>query len=100
MRCLMALAFSIFMTVWTVSLKQRFSFGARDHAFFMGWVGLWYSLSQVCYMVVFDRVVFDTLYVVYCILYVMCNVNKDVSKIIHANLWSVSIFKKQIVVIP
>eukprot|EP01041_Mallomonas_annulata_P007280 gene7280-14841_t len=46
MRCLMALAFNIFMTVWTVSVKQRFEFGPRDHAYFMGWVGLWYALSQ------------------------------------------------------
>jgi MFS family permease len=42
----MALAFNIFMTVWTVSLKERFQFGPRDHAFFMGWVGLCYALSQ------------------------------------------------------
>jgi DHA1 family tetracycline resistance protein-like MFS transporter len=46
MRCNMALAFSIFMTVWTVSLKQRFAFGATDHAYFMGWVGLCYAISQ------------------------------------------------------
>ena len=38
MRCGMALAFNIFMTIWTVSLKQRFNFAPRDHAFFMGWV--------------------------------------------------------------
>lgn len=46
MRLLMTLAFSIFMTVWTVSLKSRFNFGPKDHAYFMGWVGLWYALSQ------------------------------------------------------
>jgi len=46
MRCAMALAFSIFMTVWTVSLKHRFSFGAKDHAYFMGWIGLCYAISQ------------------------------------------------------
>lgn len=40
MRCGMALAFNIFMTIWTVSLKQRFNFTPRDHAFFMGWVSL------------------------------------------------------------
>lgn len=34
------------MTVWTVSLKERFNFSSRDHANFMGWVGLWYALSQ------------------------------------------------------
>lgn len=38
MRCGMALAFNIFMTIWTVSLKERFNFAPRDHAFFMGWV--------------------------------------------------------------
>ena len=36
MRLNMALAFSIFMTIWTVSLKQRFAFAAADHAYFMG----------------------------------------------------------------
>ena len=42
MRCCMALAFNIFMTIWTVSLKQRFDFAPRDHAFFMGWVSLFF----------------------------------------------------------
>jgi hypothetical protein len=42
----MAFAFSIFMTVWTVTLKERFNFGARDHAYFMGWIGLCYAISQ------------------------------------------------------
>lgn len=46
MRLMMALAFSVFMTVWTVSLKSRFDFGPKDHAFFMGWVGLCYAISQ------------------------------------------------------
>lgn len=46
MRLFMALAFHVFMTVWTVSLKERFNFQAADHAKFMGWVGLWYALSQ------------------------------------------------------
>lgn len=45
-RLLMGLAFNVFMTIWTVSLKQRFEFGPRDHAFFMGWIGLCYALSQ------------------------------------------------------
>ena len=36
MRLLMGLAFNVFMTVWTVSLKQRFDFGPKDHAYFMG----------------------------------------------------------------
>jgi DHA1 family tetracycline resistance protein-like MFS transporter len=46
MRFFMALAFNIFMTVWTVSLKTRFDFGPKDHALFMGWIGLCYALSQ------------------------------------------------------
>lgn len=46
MRCGMSLAFNVFMTVWTVSLKSRFDFGPKDHAYFMGWIGMWYSLSQ------------------------------------------------------
>ncbi len=46
MRSMMGLAFHIFMTVWTVSLKSRFDFGPTDHAYFMGWVGLCYALSQ------------------------------------------------------
>ena len=46
MRLLMGLAFNVFMTIWTVSLKRRFDFGPRDHAFFMGWIGLCYALSQ------------------------------------------------------
>ena len=46
MRSMMGLAFNVFMTIWTVSLKTRFAFGAKDHAYFMGWVGLWYALSQ------------------------------------------------------
>lgn len=46
MRAGMALAFNVFMTVWTVSLKERFNFGPKGHAYFMGWVGLCYALSQ------------------------------------------------------
>lgn len=46
MRLMMALAFSVFMTVWTVSLKSRFDFGPKEHAYFMGWVGLCYAASQ------------------------------------------------------
>lgn len=45
-RFCMSLAFNIFMVIWTVSLKSRFSFGPKDHAFFMAWIGLWYALSQ------------------------------------------------------
>eukprot|EP01039_Chlorochromonas_danica_P007273 gene7273-8048_t len=46
MRCAMSLAYHIFMTVWTVSLKARFNFSASDHAQFMSWIGLCYALSQ------------------------------------------------------
>lgn len=42
----MGLAFHIFMTVWQVSLKERFNFGSKDHAYFMGWIGLCYAVSQ------------------------------------------------------
>lgn len=45
-RFFMALSFHIFVIVWTVSLKSRFSFGPQDHAYFMGWIGLCYSISQ------------------------------------------------------
>ncbi len=45
-RLCMGLAFHIFMTIWTVSLKSRFDFGPRDHAMFLGWIGLCYSVSQ------------------------------------------------------
>jgi len=46
MRGSMAIAFNVFMTVWTVSLKERFNFGPKDHAYFMGWIGLCYAISQ------------------------------------------------------
>lgn len=46
MRGSMAIAFNVFMTVWTVSLKDRFNFGPKDHAYFMGWIGLCYAVSQ------------------------------------------------------
>jgi DHA1 family tetracycline resistance protein-like MFS transporter len=46
MRALMALAFHVFLTVWTVSLKDRFNFGPKDHSYYMAWVGLCYALSQ------------------------------------------------------
>jgi MFS family permease len=46
LRLLMGLAFNVFMTIWTVSLKKRFDFGPKEHAFFMGWIGLCYALSQ------------------------------------------------------
>lgn len=56
MRLSMGLAFNVFMTVWTVSLKQRFNFGPKDHAYFMGWVGLWYAISQGVLAKIFIRV--------------------------------------------
>ena len=46
MRCSMALAYHIFSTIWTVSLRSRFDFGPKGHAYFMAWIGLWYALSQ------------------------------------------------------
>lgn len=45
-RICMALAFHIFNTIWTASLKDRFNFGAGDHGKFMSFVGLTYALSQ------------------------------------------------------
>ena len=45
-RVCMALAFHIYMTIWTVSLKQRFEFGPKDHGFFMSFIGLTYALAQ------------------------------------------------------
>lgn len=45
-RVCMALAFHIFQTIWTVSLKQRFEFGPSDHGKFMSFIGLTYALSQ------------------------------------------------------
>jgi len=45
-RVCMALAFHIYITIWTVSLKQRFDFGPKDHGFFMSFIGLTYALSQ------------------------------------------------------
>jgi len=45
-RICMALAFHIFNTIWTISLKKRFNFGPRDHGQFMSFVGLMYALSQ------------------------------------------------------
>uniref|UniRef100_A0A7S2ELQ3 Major facilitator superfamily (MFS) profile domain-containing protein n=1 Tax=Trieres chinensis TaxID=1514140 RepID=A0A7S2ELQ3_TRICV len=46
MRVCMALAFHIFHTIWTVSLKKRFDFGPSDHGKFMSFIGLTYALSQ------------------------------------------------------
>lgn len=45
-RISMALAFHIFHTIWTVSLKSRFDFGPSDHGRFMSFIGLTYAVSQ------------------------------------------------------
>lgn len=45
-RVCMAMAFHIFQTIWTASLKERFDFGPTDHGKFMSFVGLTYALSQ------------------------------------------------------
>jgi len=42
----MALAFHIYSTIWTASLKERFDFTPRDHGTFMSFIGLVYALSQ------------------------------------------------------
>ena len=46
LRLLMAFAFHMFAPLWQVSLKQRFDFQPKDHAQFMGLIGLTYALSQ------------------------------------------------------
>lgn len=46
LRLLMAFAFHMFAPVWQVSLRARFDFGPKDHAQFMGLIGLSYALSQ------------------------------------------------------
>jgi len=45
-RLLMAFAFHMFMPIWQVSIRTRFSFAPKDHAAFMGLIGLTYALSQ------------------------------------------------------
>jgi len=45
-RVSMALAFHIFNTIWTVSLKKRFDFGPSDHGKFMSFVGFVFAFSQ------------------------------------------------------
>jgi MFS family permease len=45
-RVCMAMAFHIFQTIWTASLKSRFDFGPADHGKFMSFIGLTYALSQ------------------------------------------------------
>ena len=45
-RVSMSLAFHIFQTIWTTSLKRRFDFGPSDHGKFMSFIGLTYALSQ------------------------------------------------------
>jgi MFS transporter, DHA1 family, tetracycline resistance protein len=45
-RFLMGLAYSVYTTSFTASLKHRFSFGPADYGMYMGWVGFSYSISQ------------------------------------------------------
>eukprot|EP00797_Seminavis_robusta_P033752 Sro791_g202970.2 (405) ;mRNA; r:24296-25510 len=45
-RVCMALAFHIFQTIWTASLKERFDFGPKDYGRFISFIGLTYALSQ------------------------------------------------------
>jgi MFS family permease len=45
-RVCMAMAFHIFQTIWTVSLKSRFNFGPSDHGKFTSFIGLTYAVSQ------------------------------------------------------
>ena len=45
-RMCMALAFHIFQTIWTASLKERFDFGPKDYGRFISFIGLTYALSQ------------------------------------------------------
>jgi MFS transporter, DHA1 family, tetracycline resistance protein len=45
-RVFMALAFHIFQTIWTASLRERFDFGPKEYGRFISFVGLTYALSQ------------------------------------------------------
>jgi MFS transporter, DHA1 family, tetracycline resistance protein len=45
-RVCMALAFHIFQTIWTASLRERFDFGPKEYGRFISFVGLTYALSQ------------------------------------------------------
>ena len=45
-RICMALAFHIFQTIWTASLKERFDFGPKDYGSFFSFIGLTYAVSQ------------------------------------------------------
>lgn len=45
-RVAMGLAYHIFNTVWTVSLKTRFQFGPSDYGKFFSFIGLGFALSQ------------------------------------------------------
>lgn len=45
-RTCMALAFHVFQTIWSVSLKTKFDFGPTDYGMFMSFIGLTYALSQ------------------------------------------------------
>jgi len=45
-RTLMGLAYYIFNTIWTASLKRRFQFGPSDYGRFFSFIGLGFALSQ------------------------------------------------------
>jgi len=45
-RTFMALAYNIFNTIWTVSLRRRFNFGPKEHGIFMAFIGFSYAISQ------------------------------------------------------
>ena len=45
-RTLMGLAYHIFNTIWTASLKRRFQFGPADYGRFFSFIGLGFALSQ------------------------------------------------------
>jgi len=45
-RCLMALAFHIFQTIWAVALRERFSFGPKDYGRYYAFIGFGFAISQ------------------------------------------------------
>lgn len=45
-RTFMALAYNIFNTIWTVSLRRRFNFGPKEHGIFMAFIGFSYAVAQ------------------------------------------------------
>eukprot|EP00535_Pseudo-nitzschia_heimii_P003696 CAMPEP_0197194298 /NCGR_PEP_ID=MMETSP1423-20130617/28996_1 /TAXON_ID=476441 /ORGANISM="Pseudo-nitzschia heimii, Strain UNC1101" /LENGTH=326 /DNA_ID=CAMNT_0042647705 /DNA_START=506 /DNA_END=1486 /DNA_ORIENTATION=- len=45
-RILMALAFHVFQTIWTVALRERFNFGPKDYGRYYSFIGLGFAISQ------------------------------------------------------